>query len=183
MKKRLIFLGIFALLTLCTIILDTYGLFETNSTGTSEFEIGRWIILLNNIDVNINRTITLNDFTYTGNEHIENGYFAPGSVGTLELTIDATNTDVAFEYSIEFDTSQLEEHPNILLTITNTQTNEIIQDDEYTGTIYMNDNRELSLNISLTWNNVDTYNESDSALIDNPISIPVEFSFRQIIEE
>jgi len=183
MRKRIWLLSVLAVLVLCTLILDTYGLFETNSTGNSEFQVGRWVILLNNIDTTINRTITLDDFTYTGNQHIESGYFAPGSSGTLDLVIDATDTDVAFEYSLVFDTTEIENHPNITIEITNTETNEVIQDDEYTGTMYMNDDRELSLTISLIWTHNDTYNDNDSELIDNPISIPVDITFRQILEE
>ena len=183
MRKRIWLLSILALLILCTLIIDTYGLFETNSSSESEFNIGRWIILLNDADISLNRTITLDDFTFTGNQHIENGYFAPGGSGTLDITIDATDTDVAVEYTIEFDTSQLDDHPNITLSITDTNTNEEIQGDTFTGTMLLTDDRELDLTLAITWTHNDLYNENDSELIDNPISIPVDITFSQLINE
>ena len=181
MRKRIWLLSLFAFLVLCTYIVDTYGLFETNGTGTSNFSIGRWVILLNGSDININRELTLSNFSYTGNQHIQSGYFAPGGTGTFDLIIDASDTDVALEYSITFDTTALLDHPNMTLTITNTDTNQVVQGGAYSGTMLLTDNREISLQIAIDWQNDPSYDANDSVLIDDPISIGVDIEFRQLL--
>ena len=181
MRKRIWLLSLFAFLLLCTYIVDTYGLFETNGDATSEFSIGRWVILLNGSDITINRELTLRNFSYIGNQHIQSGYFAPGGTGTLDMIIDASDTDVALEYSITFDTTELADHPNMILTITNTDTNQVVQGGTYTGTMLLTDDREISLQLAIAWQNDPSYDENDSVLIDEPISIGVDIEFRQLL--
>ena len=182
MRRRLWLLSILAAIILCLLVVDTYGLFETNSYGDSEFAVGKWVILLNNTDVSLARTITLCDFTYSGNQHIQSGYFAPGGTAILDITIDASDTDVALEYSIDFDTTELASHPNMTLTITNLDTNQTLQGTSYSGTMYLNDNRVISLELALTWTNNSSYDENDSELIDNPLAFTMDMEFNQLIE-
>ncbi len=183
MKKKLWLASIFSLIVLSLIIVNTYSLFETNTGGTSLFSVGKWVILLNEADISLSREITIDDFSYTGDQHIENGYFAPGGTATLELTIDATNTDVALEYEIDFDTTPIVDYPNMTLTITNLDTNQVMNGSNYTGTMYLDDDREINILLSLIWENDDDYDETDSELIDNPISFTMNINFSQLIDE
>jgi len=132
-------------------------------------------------NVSLTNQITLDDFAYTGNQHIESGYFAPGGSATLDITIDASETDVALEYVIDFDTTPLATHPNIVLSITNLDTNQAMTGNHYTGTMMLNDNREISLRLTLAWNNVASYNSNDSVLIDDPLSFTMSINFSQIL--
>jgi len=184
MKKRLIFGSIFALILLCLAIVDTYGVFETNASATSSFNIGSWEILLNGNDISLNQDITISDFVYQNNTHIEDGYFAPGSTAYLDLVINASNCDVAMEYELELDTSEFDDYPNISLVVTDMATNTVISGDTVQGQILLNSQSKIvTLRFSLVWTDNVLYDESDTSLIDASLSFNVSANFSQLIEE
>ena len=183
MKKLLIIIVILLLVLLTISIMDTYGLFETNANSNTNFEVGRWVILLNNTDVNTENSITLNSFVYESKNHIENGYIAPGSSATLDLVIDATNASTAFSYQISLDDSMLDDFPNLTLVTKNKDTNEVIDLSNFSGNIYMNDNRIFNIELSLVWEDNILYDETDINVLDNDISFPLSMHFSQLIEE
>ena len=183
MKRRIWLFSLFTLVLFSLIVIETYGLFETNAIGVTDFSVGKWIIKVNNEDISLSEEITLDDFEYEYNAHIEEGYFAPGSVGTLELEIDASLSDVALEYTIDFDTSALDDYPNISLTITDEANNQTVS-GSYTGTIYVTDNnRVIDLLLSLEWENLSQYDESDTELIGSDAVIGMSVNFSQLLDE
>ena len=113
MKKRLWLLSILAAIILCSFIVESYGLFETEGSAEGVFSVGKWVIEVNDVNITQTRTITLDDFLYTGNQHIESGYFAPGSTAYFDILIDARSTDVSVEYDLSIDDSPIEDYPNI----------------------------------------------------------------------
>lgn len=184
MKNRLWVYFSFALVLLCFVMVETYGLFETNSSGTGGFSIGKWVIVLNNEDISLERSITLDDFIYEENSHIESGFFAPGGVAYLDLIIDASNTDVSLEYEISFDDSEFDSHPNIGLSFTDLQTNQVIVGDTYSGTISVSaQNKIIRLRLNLEWDDNSSYDDADTELIDGTLSCLVNVNFTQLIEE
>ena len=184
MKKKFILLGAFVLVILCLAVVDTYGLFETNATADSVFDIGNWEILLNGNDVALEQTITLSDFVYQNGSHTESGYFAPGSTAYFDLTIDASNSDVAMEYELDLDTSEFDDYPNINLVVTDMDTNTVISGDTISGEIMLNDaTKTINLRLSLVWTNNALYDESDTSLIDGDLAFNIHAYFAQLIEE
>ena len=179
-KIRLILVFIIFALITTMVITETFALFETNATSTDELTIGAWKIYVNQNDVNLNETITLNDFTYTARTHTENGYFAPGSSGTFDIIIDASESDVSVAYDLDIDNSELTDHPNITFGIKNMTTNQEILSNTYNGTLLLNDaNRTVTIRITLTWNDQLTYDPNDSELIGESLSFPIELHFIQ----
>ena len=127
--------------------------------------------------------INLTDFVYTGNSHTESGYFAPGTSAYIDVILDGSGSDVAFDYNISVDTSALVDHPKIVFTMTNMGTNTVIPTNEATGTIYVTGTRTVTLRINLVWQNITAYDEADAELIDNPITFPMSVTCNQLLEE
>ena len=98
MKKKLYIIGLILLIITFIVIKNTYALFETNATADAGFQVGKWVIKLNNKDISLDKLITLDDFVFNNSSHTEEGYFAPGSSGEFEIDIDVSNSDVAVEY-------------------------------------------------------------------------------------
>ena len=62
MKKRIWIIALVGLIITLFVIVDTFALFETNGTATTEFEIGKWKIYVNEADISVSQAIVLNDF-------------------------------------------------------------------------------------------------------------------------
>ena len=182
MKKKIWLIAIMALLVTVFSIVGTYALFETEASGDGIMEIGKWKIYLNDVDISTANTITINDFAFSGNNHIQNGYFAPGSSATYVIEIDASESDVSIAYDLEIDDSALDDHPNIAFSITNLNTNQTITSNSYSGVIGVNDqNRVIELQISLTWTNNSLYDENDSELIGEDLEFLITADFEQYL--
>lgn len=182
MQKRLWLLFIImAFITLFSIS-KVFAVFETNASSTSDMNIGSWVIKINNEDISLSESISLSNFTYTSGVHTQSGYFAPGSVASFDVVIDTSLCDVSVIYDFTIDDSELDDHPNIALTVTNLNTNQVISTDTFSDVISLNaQNRTLTLRFNLTWTNNSTYDPNDSELIDGDLSIDVTANFKQYL--
>ena len=184
MKKRLWIIAFIVLLITVVSITGTYALFETEAVAEEEFDIGRWVIKVNNSDISLAHTITLNNFTYSTSTHTEDGYFAPGRSASFNVIIDASDTDVSVEYELDIDDSVLDDHPNISFNIVNTNTNESLNGTTYSGVIGLNDqNRTISLMITLVWANNAQYDPNDTDLIGDELEFLINANFKQYLGE
>ena len=184
MRKKIWFIVIIAVTLTIFSIVNTFALFETNGYSDTEMEIGKWKIYVNDVDISVANTITLDDFVYSASSHTDDGYFAPGRSATFEIEIDASESEVAIEYSLEIDDSAIEDHPNISFSITNLDTNQVINDTEYTGVINLNDSdRTINLSIALNWANNTLYDEDDTELIGEELEFLIQANFKQYLGE
>ena len=182
MKKWLFVFAFFCLLALVIVVQDTFGLFETNTSGTQKLEVAKWKIYLNGEDISLTNSITLNDFNYTNPEHVEDGYFAPGSSAEYEIEIDASETDVAVDYDIDVDTSSIEEYPNISFQIVDLDTNQVSNDNHFTGIMNLADtNRKKNLKLLLNWEDDSDYDLNDTKLVGQQIEFVINVHFEQHI--
>ena len=176
-----------------TLVYDTLALFETNSTGTFENDIGKWIIKVSNKDITTgtSETIVIDSFVYTANPHVESGYIAPGGSAYFDLVIDATECDVAVKYTLNLDLSETGYEDNIRFAIDGLDTIGITRTGEhdYTGVISLDDieNEEtLSLRIYVYWDNDEDYNEADTEIglvHGNSLKVPIGFHASQYLGE
>lgn len=182
MKKKILIISLLLLLITLLVISDTYALFETNASGVEDFDIGKWVIEVNGDDINTNQQIDLDDFTLSQTTHTADGYFAPGRTATYEIEIDASESDVSVEYELTVDDTVLLDHPNISLSFTNLNTNTVINSNTCSGVISLTDNsRVVTLELTITWNDVTQYDENDSALIGEDLEFTIDGNFKQYL--
>ena len=183
MRKKFVILGLVCLAFAVFTIKGTYSLFETNSNGDADFQIGKWIIKLNNRDISQDKLITLDDFNIISSSHTEEGYFAPGSTAEYELDIDVSESDVSVQYDIDIDDSSLEEYPNINIKIYDLETDEEIISNHADGVITLDDTVKLKrIKIILEWENLEEYDVSDTSLIDGTLKFNIKVNFKQYLE-
>lgn len=180
MKKTIWIISIFLLLLTTIIIIDTYGLFETNAEATSELTIGKWKIKINGSDASLTEQITLNDFTYSANQHTADGYFAPGRNAEFEIEIDTSECDVSVDYDLLIDDSEIEDYPNIYFSIEDMDAGTQIISNSYSGVSLLNDaSRVKTLKLYLNWVNNPQYDESDTSTIGSTLSFIIDADFKQ----
>lgn len=184
MKKRIWILSLVALIITLFVIIDTYALFETNGVTNTEFEIGKWKILVNDDDISVEQAIVLNDFVYSNSTHTESGYFAPGMSATFDIEIDTSLSDVSVMYDLSIDDSSISNYPNIYFSIKNMITDEEITTNHYSGLIGLNDtNRVVTLRMSIVWENDEEYDESDTSLVGSNVQFVINANFKQYTGE
>ena len=103
-KKDLIFLIVFLIITvisLAYLFQSSYAKYRRNTESQVQGRIASWDIKVNNESINTQTTLT-NSITPTidTNPYVKSGTIAPGSTGSFLITIDATNVDVDFNYTI-----------------------------------------------------------------------------------
>jgi plastocyanin domain-containing protein len=182
MNKKLWLIVLIAFLITIISISGTYALFETNGESSNELEIGKWKIYVNDEDISLAQTITLNDFTYSVNSHTEDGYFAPGRSASFDIEIDTSESDVSVMYDFDIDTSALDDHPNISLSITNLNTNQVLSTNNCSGVILLSDqNRTITLRMTLNWQNTNVNDPDDTALIGEELEFLITANFKQYL--
>lgn len=94
----LILILIFAFLT----IRDTYSKYITQTGNSSNLNISKWHILLNDEDIRNKKDFT-NDIKieYEKSEHVAENVIVPTSKGTFSLELNSTGTELPFEYTIQ----------------------------------------------------------------------------------
>ena len=89
------------------ILTFTYSKYVTGTSGNASVRVARWNITVNNQDVASN-----NDFSsaiqpvFPGTTHIASDVIAPTAEGYFDITIDGSNTDVSFSYTITTSSNQ-----------------------------------------------------------------------------
>ena len=134
---------------------ETYAKYSTSNNATSNMSIARWRILVNNFDIrNDLSASTVIQPVFSGNNNISDGYIAPTANGYFDILIDATETDVSFNYQISLNQNSDNEVIDLAITgysINNgaTQT----YNNNITGSINKNDvNKTMQIRVFVTWN-------------------------------
>ena len=100
-RKILFFVALMSLFVLITMMQNTYAEYVSSADATAEFTVARWNILINDQDILQN-----SDFSDTilpefeGTNYIKQGVIAPTAEGYFEITLDGTDTDVSYTYTI-----------------------------------------------------------------------------------
>lgn len=193
-KKIKIALYVMTFVLICIsayIFKDTYAIFETDSTGEATFDIGSWVIKLNELDISSGQTVnfSMNNFNYTTNSHVKNGVIAPGRSGYFDVVLDPTGTDVSVRYDITLDIPD-EYMDNIIYYITTDDGNTVRTDENvYSGVLDLESIRNgdiATLRVNIEWINDSNYDEQDTKLgivPNNKISIPASITVIQYLGE
>lgn len=103
LKKFIFLLSCISLLISITFVLQTYAKYATSISGSSDINIAKWDIIVNDTNVKSNSNLTNSiSAVFPGNSNIASNVIAPTAEGYFDLTLDFSQVDVSFDYSISF---------------------------------------------------------------------------------
>ena len=95
---------------------NTYSRYVADTTGNLKMSFAQWQILVNKEDItnNTSSSIVLKPIIDT-NSYVKENKIAPSSTGYFDISIDPTNVDVSFNYSISLKVLN-ENMPDLMIT-------------------------------------------------------------------
>ena len=119
-KNDIKFISIFIIIVLLAFLylgVNTYSKYRKQVAAKGEATVARWLIKVNTEDIK-GKTELTNNITpvWDANSYVKDELIAPGSTGYFEITIDATNVDVDFNYEIENLNDSSAALPDLIIT-------------------------------------------------------------------
>ena len=154
LNKKIMILIAFTCLFLCIITLqDTYAKYTSAVNETTDISIARWRILVNNFDIRSNSsTNNLITPVFAGNANIASGVIAPTATGYFDIVVDATGTDLSFNYNINVSNSIDSPVNDIIVTNCTLNNNPItVNNGVISGTINLSDQRVNTFRVYIEW--------------------------------
>ena len=117
MNFRIKILSVFIPLCLLLCFMsNTYSRYVADTTGNLKMSFAQWQILVNNDDITNSSSSSINlKPVIDKNKYVEDNKIAPSSTGYFDISIDPSNVDVAFNYSITLDVVN-ENIPDLIIT-------------------------------------------------------------------
>ena len=166
MKKKndIVFLVVFITvvgITLLYLFQTSYAKYRRNVDTSIQGRIASWDIKVNNESILTETTLT-NEITPTidTNQYVKSGTIAPGSTGYFDITIDATNVDVDFTYTLIGEVDESTPLSDLILTgykINDGTLNTYNTSTGIVGDIPMNTS-QTSIRVFFKWNDDATNN-------------------------
>ena len=156
-QKIKIIIAITSLIICITQISQTYAKYIESKEGDTDFTVAGWKILINNQDITTGAELSsLINPVYENNNNVASGVIAPGSEGYFDLEINATNTEVSFNYNISIMPSQQSAVSDLVVSAYKIGNGPITQVNDglnnLTNTIHYNDsNKIVNLRIYFKW--------------------------------
>ena len=156
-KKIKLFIAIVALIVCISQIKQTYAKYIESKNGDAEFTVASWRILLNNSDITEGAEMSsLINPVYENNNNVASGVIAPGSEGYFDLEINATNTEVSFNYNISITSSENSDVEDLVISAYKVDDNAITyvngEVNNITDTInYAVQDKVINLRIYFKW--------------------------------
>ena len=188
MKKILMVLAPFFFIVAIFFFAEAYSLFESTKTNTSQIDIAKWQIKLNDTKVEgKTQEFTIDEVNWNDSINVKSGKVAPGMTGYFDIEIDPNNTDTSIRYDVTFDFSNLDENQFVIEEIKEIDNKPITRTGEFTySNIISLDNikngETNTIRVYLSWINDENNNEKDSELgkvLDNKLEIPVKVDITQ----
>ena len=160
--KRLLIIILIALMAVFLAQI-TYAKYRKYAQSLVDADIAKWNIKVNNESIK-NKTTLTNRITpqYDGDIYTNSGVIAPGTSGYFEINIDATDSDVSFEYEITLEKADGDTISDLVITGYSQEEGVIIpnSDDTITGEIAHN-TPSTSIFVYMTWD--DATGEMDNS--------------------
>ena len=191
MNRKLKFiLAIIALVFCITQIQQTYAKYVDTKEGDTNFTVAKWKILVNNQDITEAATMSsLINPVYVQNDNVAEGVIAPGSEGYFDLVIDASKTEVSFQYNISVTTSENSSVKDLIITGYTLNDGTLIPVDSELNNIsntvyYYSENKVNSLRVYFKWldgdgESMDNNADTEASLSNNSAKLKVNLSFIQ----
>ena len=153
------------------VIADTYSKYITSTSGSANVRIARWQIMVNNQDIVTNNNITsVIQPVFSGGNDVASDVIAPGVEGYFDITIDGSDTDVSFSYTIYTDEDEDSDVSDLVLSgysIDGGSRQSVTSQDgqlSITNSILYNQaDKDVTIRIYFMWND----DEENGALMDN----------------
>ena len=187
---------------LIAIIGGTYARFVSGGTVTSSTDIAKWHIVLGTEDISSqNKTLTIPVQDVGENENVAEGKLAPGKTVVAEFVVDPTGSEVAVDYLMNVDLSNVSEFDNSELEISNlkyivegTDTEQDMTVDEATGDYLFEEQladvmagKDVTFKIYITWTQstdlARSLADTEKAVNIENVLIPVNIVARQHIQD
>ena len=156
-QKLKVIIAIISLVVCITQISSTYAKYIESKEGNTDFTVAGWKILINNQDITTGAELSsLINPVSESNNNVAPGVIAPGSEGYFDLEINATNTEVSFNYNISINPSQQSDVSDLVVSAYKIGNGQIIPVqngvNNLTNTINYNDlNKVVNLRIYFQW--------------------------------
>lgn len=156
-KNDMKFISIFIIIVLLAFLylgVNTYSKYRKQVAAKGEATVARWLIKVNTEDIK-GKTQLTNNITpvWDANSYVKEDLIAPGSTGYFEITIDATQVDVDFNYEIENLNDSTAALPDLIITSyqINGGTETTTTGNKITGEIAKNTNSTV-IKAYIKWN-------------------------------
>lgn len=156
-RKIKLLIAFVALFICISQIKETYAKYIESKNGDAEFTVAGWKIKINNSDITDGASLSsLINPVYESNTNIKDGVIAPGSQGYFDLSIDATNTEVSFNYEITIEPSEESDVTDLSIYAYKIDDGEVTNVNNNINTITnrinnIDQNKTLTLRIYFKW--------------------------------
>ena len=182
-KNDIKFISIFIIIVLLAFLylgVNTYSKYRKQVAAKGEATVARWLIKVNTEDIR-GKTQLTNNITpvWDANSYVKDDLIAPGSTGYFEITIDATQVDVDFNYEIENLNDSTAALPDLIITSyqINGGTETTTTGNKITGEIAKNTNSTV-IKAYIKWND-DPATQSMDNQADTTADISLRLKFTQ----
>lgn len=152
-KKTINFVEIYIFLTFLLIFSSTFARYTAKIEGNPKTETATWKIQVNNNEISEGETLT-NSITLVPEittQTTTNNKLAPGQNGYFDIIINPQGTEVAVQYEINIDTTNLPKGIDLTkYTIQEDNVEENISNNKITGEIDLNKLQQLEESDSKT---------------------------------
>ncbi len=190
-KKPLLIIAFLFLIILSYQILDSYGIFESDTSTDISSSIAKWQILVNGSNITgSTNTFNIDTVNWETNSGVAPGKAAPGLSAYFEILINPSGSEVSIEYEIFLDFLNLNNDKISLISIKDKLGNSLTEVDtnKYKGVIGLEDVLQGNIEkirVEFTWENDESNNEIDSSYVGqtNPLlDIPISIRLSQYTE-
>jgi len=186
--KKLLILTFFTILTF-TLLVSTYGIFESGLLQGTSMKIAAWEITINeSIITNEEKTFNIDNIIWNNSENVLSGKVAPGMDGYFDIVIDPKNTGVSVRYDVIYDIDYLNEI-NTAFKITKVEEingNKLVLTDKYTYTGIIDlGNEKQTIRTYVKWEDMEDNGETDyiTGTTNTSFEIPIDVNVIQYLGE
>ena len=189
-KKMYVVLAFFMIFLSITVFLihDSYAKYLTTLEETTNINVARWRILVNNNDIR-NGSVATGTITpvFYANSHIKNTIIAPTSEGYFDLIIDSSGADVSFTYSLDVSVNATSAVQDLVVTSYQinggTIVNEINSPIVTDNVLYSSGVTTTTIRVFIKWDDsaeASMNNAADTLAADGTAKLDVTLSFTQL---
>ena len=149
-KFKIAIILIVAILLATLAISIAYSKYFTEVSGTGSITVAKWNFTVNGSSDTIGTIILGN--TTDDNSNVADGVIAPGTSGSFAIELDITGTEVALDYTIEFENLEGDLPDNLKFYEDESYLTEIENlEDGFSGSFGVDDEKTKTITVYWVW--------------------------------